>query len=134
MSNAYYRKVNILKDYNNLQKHIDDLTCDYCELLTKATKINQTLHDDTGPANHDNQSKVESFTILLAAKKDKLETAVEKKHKIDRALYNLGARGEYLIRKVDICGYPIKKVCKDLKIDYIYATKLRRKLIDRLNI
>ena len=134
MSNAYYRKLNILKDYNNLLKHIDDLTCDYCELLTKATRIAQQIHDDTGPANHDNHSKVEGYSILLAEKKKRLEDAVEKRFKIDEALKALGPRGEYLIRKNVIDNIPLTKVYRDVNYEYIYATKLRRRLIEKMNI
>ena len=95
MNKVAYRKFNILRNYNTLCKHIDDLTCDYCELLTKATKINQTLRDDVSPANHDNQSKVENMTILLAEKKSLIARASEEKHNIDVALEKLGVRNEY---------------------------------------
>jgi hypothetical protein len=132
--NGYYRKLEILKNYNNLCKHIDDLACDYGELLTKATRTAQVLRDDVGSSGHDNHSKVESFSVLLEEKKKRLEKAIEKRNRIDKALKKLGPRGEYLIRSVDINGSRLTKVSRDLKYDYIYATKLRKKLIEKLGI
>lgn len=132
--NDYKRKLNILHNYNNLLLHIDNLACDYGELFTKATRTASQIHDDVGSSGHDNHSKVESFSVLLEEKKRRLEKAIEKRNKIDKALKKLGPRGEYLIRSVDINGSRLTKVSRDLGYEYIYATKLRKKLIERMNI
>jgi hypothetical protein len=134
MNKATYRKFSILRNYNNLCKRIDDLACDYCELLTKATKINQTLRDDVSPANHDNQSKVESVTILLAEKKKRLERAIEEKNKIDAALKALGVRDEYIIRKTCVNTYSLYSVSKELKLNYKYTIGLRQRLLTKLKL
>ena len=130
----YQRKLNVLRGYNDLCKHIDDLACDYGELFTKATKINQVLHDDTGPSNHDNSSKVESMTILLAQKKQRLERAIAKRQRIDEALKKLGVRYEYLVRKVDIDRQSIYRTSKELCYNYNYCLHLHKKCIERLEI
>lgn len=134
MNKKAYRKFNILRNYNELCKRIDDLTCDYCELLTKATKINQTLRDDVSPANHDNQSKVENMTILLAEKKRRLERAIEEKHKIDVALKGLSVRNEYIIRKTCVDTKSLYSVAKELKMNYKYMIGLRRELLESLEL
>lgn len=134
MGNAYYRKLEKLNNYNSLCKRIDDLACDYCELFTKATKINQTLRDDVSPANHDNQSKVESMSILLEEKKRRLEKAVEQKQKIDASLERLGVRNEYLIRKTCIDKRSLHSVAKELKMNYKYVIGLRKKLLNKLEL
>lgn len=134
MNEVLNRKIRILKDYNNLCKHIDDLACDYGELFTKATRIAQELKDDVSPANHNNNSKVESFTIILAKKKEQLERAVSKKQRIDKALDKLGVRNKYFVRQVAIEGVSIRRTSKDLKLDYKYSIKLFKKLIERLEI
>ena len=132
--NDYYRKLEVLRSYNDLCKHIDDLACDYGELFTKATKINQVLHDDTGPSNHDNSSKVESMTILLAQKKQRLERAIAKRQRIDEALKKLGVRYEYLVRKVCIDRQSVYKTAKDLCYNYNYCIKLYKQCVERLDI
>lgn len=132
--NDYYRKLEVLRSYNELCKHIDDLACDYGELFTKATKINQVLHDDTGPSNHDNSSKVEAMSALLVQKKERLERAIAKRQKIDKALKKLGVRNEYFIRKVGIDKWPIRKTSKQLKLEYKYSIKLFHRLVDGLEI
>ena len=134
MNKVAYRKFNILRNYNSLCKRIDDLACDYCELLTKATKINQTLRDDVSPANHDNQSKVESMTILLAEKKQRMEKELRKKNKIDVALKKLGVRNEYILRKTCVETYSLYSVAKELKMNYKYTIGLRQELLERLEL
>lgn len=134
MNKVTYRKFCILRNYNSLCKRIDDLACEYCELLTKATKVNQTLRDDVSPANHDNQSKVENMSILLEEKKRHLERAVAKKQKIDAALKTLGVRNEYIIRQTCVNTYSLYSVAKELKLNYKYAMGLRQKLLKELKL
>lgn len=132
--NGYYRKLEILKNYNNLCKHIDDLACDYGELFTRATRIAQQLRDDVSPANHDNQSKVEGYTVKLAAKKAELERQITKRNVIDTELKKLGVKNEYIVRKICIEGQKVIKVSRDLKMNYTYVVDLRRKLVNKLKI
>ena len=130
----YQRKLNVLRGYNDLCKYIDDLACDYGELFTKATKINQVLHDDTGPSNHDNSSKVESMSALLVQKKERLERAIAKRQKIDKALKKLGVRNEYIVRQTCIGSYSLYRVSRELKMNYKYAISLRRRLLEELEV
>lgn len=132
--NDYQRKLNILHNYNNLLLHIDNLACDYGELFTKATRTASQIHDDVGPANHDNSSKAEAFAILLERKKSELDKAVAKRQRIDKALKKLGVRNEYFIRKVGIDKWPIRKASKQLKLEYKYSIKLFHRLVEGLEI
>ena len=134
MNKVTYRKFCILRNYNSLCKRIDDLVCEYCELLTKATKANQTLRDDVSPANHDKQSKVENMSILLEEKKRRLEHAIAKKQRIDAAIESLGVRNEYIIRQTCINTYSLYSVAKELKLNYKYAMGLRQKLLKELKL
>lgn len=134
MNRTTYRKFNILRNYNALCKHIDDLAWDYYELLTKATKINQTLRDDVSPANHDNQSKVENMSILLTEKKRRLEKELLKKNKIDEALKKLGVRNEYILRQTCIETNSLYSVANDLKMNYKYTISLRKELLKKLEL
>lgn len=134
MNKVTYRKFCILRNYNSLCKRIDDLACEYCELLAKATKVNQTLRDDVSPANHDNQSKVENMSILLEEKKRRLEHAIAKKQRIDVAIESLGVRNEYIIRQTCINTYSLYSVAKELKLNYKYAMGLRQKLLKELKL
>lgn len=132
--NSYVRKVNILNDYNNLCKFIDDLACDYGELFTKATRTASQLKDDVSPANHDNTSKAEKFSILLAQKKDKLEQAIERRNHIDEALKKLGVKNEYIVRQIYIERTPTIKVARDLNMNYYYLLTRKKELVNRLAI
>lgn len=132
--NDYQRKLNILHNYNNLLLHIDNLVCDYGELFTKATRTASQIHDDVGPANHDNSSKAETFAILLERKKAELDKAVAKRQRIDKALENLGVRNKYFVQQVAIERVSIRRTSDDLKLDYKYSIKLFKKLIERLEI
>ena len=131
---GYERKVNILNNYNNLCKFIDDLACDYGELFTKATRTAQQLRDDVSPANHDNSSKAEKFSILLAQKKERLELEIEKKRHIDTELKKLGVKNEYIVRQIYIERVKTVKVARDLNMNYYYLLTRKKELVNRLAI
>lgn len=132
--NNYQRKLNILHNYNNLLLHIDNLACDYGELFTKATRTASQIHDDVGPANHDNSSKAEAFAILLERKKAELDKAVAKRQRIDKALNRLKPRHKYLVRMVAIEHQSIYRTANELKYNYNYAIGLFHKCIEELRI
>lgn len=132
--NEYLRKVDILNNYNALCKYIDDLACDYGELFTKATRTAQQLRDDVSPANHDNSSKAEKFSILLAQKKERLEWEIKKKYLIDAELEKLGVKNEYIVRQIYIERISTKKVADDLNMNYFYLLTRKKELVNRLAI
>ena len=134
MSDRYYRNKRILKGYNFLLKQIDDLTCDYAELYTQATKINQVLNDDARPANHDVKSKVEGITIKLAEKKAALERAINRRNRIDKALNRLGGKWHFIVKEVDVNGRSISSVARQLKMNYKYVINEHVKKLENLNI
>lgn len=132
--NGYYRKLNILKNYTSLLKEIDDLTCDCAELLAQATKVNQTLHDDVGPANHDNQSKIEGITIKMAEKRNKLEAAIKQRNKIDNALESLPFKQQELIKESDMNNRSVYYASKKMNMNYQYACRLHSKVVKNMKI
>lgn len=135
MSDRYYRNKRILGEYNHLLKKIDDLTCEYAELYTQATKINQTLNDGVRPANHDAKSKVEGITIKLAEKKAALEKAVARRNRIDKALKRLPVKYQLLVMAVDIDNQRISKVVKQLGFkNYKYACRKHHDIIEDMYI
>lgn len=135
MSDRYYRNKRILNGYNHLLKRIDDLTNEYAELYTQATKINQVLNDDVRPVNHDVKSKVEGITIKLAETKAALERAIAKRNKIDKALERLPVKYQLLVKAVDINNQRISRAVNQLGFkNYKYACRKHREIIEDLNI
>lgn len=135
MSDRYYRNKRILSGYNHLLKQIDDLTCDYAELYTQATKINQVFNDDVRPANHDAKSKVEGITIKLAETKAALEKAIARRKRIDKAVKRLPVKYQMLVKAVDINRQPISKAVGELGFkNYKYACRKHREIIEDMYI
>lgn len=134
MSDRYYRNKRILSGYNYLLKKIDDLTNEYAELYTQATKINQTLSDDVRPANHDAKSKVEGITIKLAEKKAALERAINRRNKIDKAIGRLSYKWQFIIKTVDIDGRSLKSASDQLDMNYQYVCNKHVEIVEGLRI
>lgn len=134
MSDRYYRNKRILSGYNHLLKQIDDLTCDYAELYTQATKINQTLSDDVRPANHDAKSKVEGITIKLAEAKAKLERAIARRNRIDKAINRLPYKWQFIIKTVDIEGRSISYATKQVKMNYSYVCRKHAEIVEGMKL
>lgn len=134
MSDRYYRNKRILGGYNHLLKQIDDLTCEYAELYTQATKINQVLNDDVRPANHDAKSKVEGITIKLAEAKAKLERAITRRNRIDKAIGRLSYKWQFIIKTVDIDGRSLKSASDQLDMNYQYVCNKHVEIVEGLRI
>lgn len=134
MSDRYYRNKRILSGYNHLLKQIDDLTCDYAELYTQATKINQVLNDDVRPANHDAKSKVEGITIKLAEAKAKLERAIARRNRIDKAINRLPYKWRFIIKTVDIEGRSISYATKQVKMNYPYVCSKHAEIVEGMKL
>ena len=134
MSDRYYRNKRILSGYNHLLKQIDDLTCDYAELYTQATKINQVLNDDVRPANHDAKSKVEGITIKLAEAKAKLERAIARRNRIDKAINRLPYKWRFIVKTVDIEGRSISYATRQVKMNYPYVCSKHIEIVEGLKI
>ena len=134
MNERYYRNRRILQGYNHLLKQIDDLTCDYAELYTQATKVNQVLNDDVRPVNHDVKSKVEGVTIKLAEKKAALERAITRRNKIDKAINRLSYKWRFIIKTVDIDGRSISYATKQLNMNYQYVCRKHIEVVEGLRI
>ena len=134
MNERYYRNRRILQGYNHLLKQIDDLTCDYAELYTQATKVNQVLNDDVRPVNHDVKSKVEGVTIKLAEKKAALERAITRRNKIDKAINRLSYKWRIIIKTVDIDGRSLSYATKKLKMNYPYVCSKHKEIVEGMKL
>lgn len=130
MTERYYRNRRILNNYNHLLKEIDDLACACAELETSATKINQTLSDEPSPANHDAKSRVESDCIRLAQMKEKLEKAIAKRARIDKAISRLSYKRRFLVTEIDIKGFSVAQTAKKLGMNYNYACNLHADVVE----
>lgn len=96
------RKIELLKQYTDIEKSIQDLKDRYEELYTASTKITPSYSETSGFGGGFDGSKVENNCIKLLEISQKIDRAEERLREINTALMKLNYSQRKLVEYVAI--------------------------------
>lgn len=128
------RKIELLKQYTDIEKSIQDLKDRYEELYTASTKITPSYSETSGFGGGFDGSKVENNCIKLLEISQKIDRVEERKRQIDQNIKSMSYIQRKVVQYVDIEHHSVYQFAKLHKSDYNNIKKIHNRAIDSMTI